>query len=144
MTQVTSGVFPLSDPNGAPDWMVTEPGTFVGEWQSDLVGMLSLACQIRLMVGTQQGGAAVLAYLQSSLDQGSTAYDVAMVDFASGSRAVALSIAQGISDPTDQQEANPAEVEGVILPILGDRLRLKLVVSGGFTNTTLSARFIPA
>jgi hypothetical protein len=123
--------------------MISEPGTFVGEWQGDLAGMTNLACQLRFMVGISAGAPTVVAFLQSSLDQGSTAYDVAVVEFAAVSRPVALSVLQGTSVPTDEQEAGP-EAEGIAMPILGDRLRLKLVVTGNYTNTTLSARFIPA
>jgi hypothetical protein len=125
--------------------LISAAGTFIGEWQSNLAGMTTVACQLRFLAGG--GGTSVIAVLQSSLDQGSTAYDVAVVHFATAPRAVALSVLQGLLKPTDEgfggfDHTGAAEVESIVLPVLGDRLRLMLIVSGTYTSTTLSGRII--
>lgn len=136
-----AGIYPLPAPDGSPDWSITTAGTFTGDWQVGLAGIASLACQLRFMYGT--AGTWVRAILQSSLDQGSTAYDVAIVDFGTEARAVAMSIQQTAVDPVDESYDGEVE-EGLILPVLGDRVRLVLVVAGTYQNTTLSGRILPA
>ena len=65
------------------DFMVTAAGTQVGEWMEGLEGLLALAAQLRLAYGS--GGASIKAYLQTSLDQGITAIDIACFTFATAS-----------------------------------------------------------
>lgn len=67
-----------------PDWQITLSGTFVGDWLDDLAGMAALAAQVRFIFGT--GGATVKVCLQSSMDQGTTAYDITVVNFATAPR----------------------------------------------------------
>ena len=135
-----SGVYPLPTPEGAPDWSVSAAGTFTGAWQEDLEEMTAFACQVRFLVGTP--GNTVRVYLQTSLDQGMTAFDVAVLQFDTISRIAAFSVVQTSVAPADEFDAG-TQTEGIDLAVLGDRLRLKLVVDGAYTNTTLSARFIP-
>lgn len=139
---VSSDIFALP-PSGtdASDWQVTVAGTYVGAWVTDLAGMTSLAAQVRMLWGS--GGTSIKAYVQSSLDQGNTAYDVALVNFLAASRTAIFSIQQTTSAMLTPVEAG-AEAESVPVPVLGDRLRLKLVVVGTYVNTTVSARVIPA
>lgn len=139
---VESDVFALPPPgDAAPDWQISVAGTFVGDWVTDLAGVSLISLQVRLLWGA--GGTSIKAYLQSSLDQGTTAYDVAALVFAAASRAVVLSVLQTTSAVIVPVEAG-AEAEGVAAAVFGDRFRLKIVVVGTYTNTTLSARFIPS
>jgi hypothetical protein len=125
----------------APDWVVSTPGTYIGQWVTDLDGMTKLALQVRFMYGS--GGTSILAYVQSSLDQGNTAYDVASLIFGTTSRNTVLAISQTTSAVIVPVDA-AGEAEGVVAAIFGDRLRLKIVVTGTFSGTTLSARALPS
>ena len=112
MTVESSNIYPLGPDAITPDWQITSAGTFVGDWLGDLAGMAALAAQVRFIFGT--GGATVKVCLQSSMDQGSTAYDVAVVNFATTPRTAIV------------EEA----AEGIIAGVLGDRLRLKVIGTG--------------
>jgi hypothetical protein len=65
--------------------------------------------------------------VQSSTDQGSTAYGVAVVNFATTPRTAIV------------EEA----AEGIIAGVLGDRLRQKVIGTRVYQDTTLSARVMP-
>ena len=124
------------------DFVITDPGTQIGEWVEGLEGLLALAAQLRLAYGS--GGTAIKAYLQTSLDQGITAIDVACFTFAiaSGVKARNLSaLTPKTADvvPTDGALADDTSVDGV----LGDRFRLKIVSSGTYGGSTvLSGRLV--
>jgi hypothetical protein len=66
------------------DFAITTAGTQIGDWtETDLSGLLAMAAQIRLAYGS--GGTNVKAYLQTSLDEGTTAIDIACVVFLTAS-----------------------------------------------------------
>jgi hypothetical protein len=146
MTVESSNIYPLGPDPITPDWQITSAGTFVGDWLDDLAGMATLAAQVRFMFGT--GGVTVKVCLQSSMDQGATAYDIAVVNFATAPRTAIFEITamntaliapgEGGLDAVGQTEP-----EGIIAGVLGDRLRLKVTVTGTYQNTTLSARVMP-
>lgn len=139
-------ILPLGPDALTPDWSVTAPGTFVGAWQTELEGMESAAVQLRCLYGS--GGTGIVACLQSSLDQGQTAYDVAVVKFATAQRLVIFEVAGRtttavIAPGSNGLDAAAApENEGILAPVLGDRLRLVLIVTGTYAGTTLSARVL--
>jgi hypothetical protein len=86
--------------------------------------------------------------LQSSLDQGATAYDVAVVNFATVPRTAIFEIAALTTALIAPGEGGlnalgQTEPEGIIAGVLGDRLRLKVIVTGTYQNTTLSTRVMP-
>lgn len=123
------------------DFAVTTAGTQIGDWIDDIDGMLAATIQLRLAYGS--GGSEIRAYVQTSLDQGTTAIDLACVLFGTDgeTRVVNLSGLTPKSDaqitPTDGALADDTAVDGV----LGDRLRLKLVSTGTYAGSTvLSAR----
>lgn len=145
---VDSSIYPLQ-PSGtdATDWAITSAGTFVGAWTEDLAGMVRVASQIRWMYGS--GSGTVRACIQSSLDQGNTAYDVVIADFANASgtcvstTTTASTYDVNVSDGGINLAAQSVS-PGVKTSALGDRLRLKVVVTGTFVGSTLSARVLPA
>jgi hypothetical protein len=146
MTVEASNIYPLGPDAITPDWQITSAGTFVGDWLDDLAGMAAVAAQVRFMFGT--GGATVKVCFQSSMDQGATAYDVAVVNFATVSRAAIFEVAAvttALIAPGDGglNALGQIEPEGIMAGVLGDRLRLKVIVTGTYQNTTLSARVMP-
>jgi hypothetical protein len=108
--------------------------------------MGAVAVQVRVMFGT--GGATVKVCLQSSMDQGATAYDVAVVNFTAAPRTAIFEITgltTALIAPGEGgfNALGQTEPEGIIVGVLGDRLRLKVIVTGTYQNTTLSARVMP-
>jgi hypothetical protein len=118
------------------DITITAAGTQTATAVEDLDGMLAAAVQFRLAYGS--GGTSVKAYLQTSLDQGSTWIDVACftATTASAVRVVnlsALTPKTTLVTPTDGALSDDSAVDG----ILGDRLRLKVVSVGTYAGSTL-------
>jgi hypothetical protein len=124
------------------DFTITNAGTQIGEWVEGLEGLLALAAQLRLAYGS--GGTSIKAYLQTSLDQGITAIDVACFTFAIASAVKARNLSAltpQTSDvvPFDGTLADDTSVDGV----LGDRFRLKIVSTGTYGGSTvLSGRLV--
>jgi hypothetical protein len=139
--------------NDAVDWTISTAGTYVGTWADGLAGTDCIEVQMRFLWGAGSGG--VRACLQSSLDQGNTAYDIAVVDFAAVARTVIFAVRpvvsstihSGISDIVLPGEGGfdstgASQSEGVVTSVLGDRFRLKVIVAGTYTNTILSSRIL--
>lgn len=122
------------------DFPISGAGTYTGDSVTGLEGMLAACLSIRLAYGT--GGTSIKAYLQTSLDQGTTWVDIACVVYATVSESgilnfSALTPKTTVLTPTDAAMADDTAVDGV----LGDRFRLKYVVTGTYaTSTVLSAR----
>ena len=116
---------------------ITAAGTQTSDWTAaDLNGLLSMAAQVRLAYGS--GGTSIKVYLQTSLDQGTTAIDIACAAFttASGVKALnfsALTPKTTAVTPTDGTLTDDTAVDG----ILGDRFRLKVVSVGTYAASTV-------
>lgn len=130
----TPGIYSLGDIS------ITTAGTQTGEWMTGLAGVLAMSAQVRLSYGS--GGTNVKAYLQTSLDEGTTPIDIACIVFGTASENAVLNFS-GLTPkttqvtPTDGALADDTAVDG----ILGDRFRLKLVSVGTYAGSTvLSAR----
>lgn len=122
------------------DFAITAAGTAVGVPVTGLGGMLAATVQLRLAYGS--GGTTIRAYVQTSLDQGTTWVDVACVLFATASEVAILNFS-GLTPkttvlvPSDGALTDDTAVDGV----LGDRFRVKLVSVGTYAGSTvLSAR----
>lgn len=127
------------------DWSITAedtqfPNNADAEVVSDLEGLLALLLVIRFIYGS--GGTNCKAYLQTSLDQGTTWFDIACVVFttANDQKVVNLSALTPKTTPLQVSDASLTDntcVDGV----LGDRFRLKIVSTGTYADSTLlSAR----
>lgn len=115
---------------------ITTAGTQVGDWVEDLEGLLAMAAQLRLAYGS--GGTSVKAYLQTSLDQGVTAIDIACFTFTTASAVKARNLSAltpKTTDvtPTDGTLTDDTSVDG----ILGDRFRLKVVSVGTYGGSSI-------
>lgn len=124
------------------DFTVTTAGTANGTPQTGLEGIIALSWNLRLAWGG--GGTSIKAYLQTSLDQGTTWIDIACIAMLAASlhRVVNLS---GLTPkttlitPTDGALADDSCVDG----ILGDRFRTKLVSVGTYASSTVvSSRIV--
>lgn len=121
------------------DITITTANTYVTEWVTGFEGLLALAAQMRLAYGT--GGNSIKAYLQTSLDQGTTPIDIACVVFGLAGEVQALNFSALTPKltqvtPTDGALADDTAIDG----ILGDRFRLKAITTGSYVNTVLSCR----
>jgi hypothetical protein len=129
---MTGGIVSLGDyAIGAAD---TQTGTPV----ANLDGMTAVTIQARLAYGS--GGTAVKAYVQTSIDQGATWFDIACLAFTTAG-AVKLVNLSGLTPkgtpaaPTDGALTDDTVVDG----LLGDRLRVKLVSTGTYAGGTLAS-----
>ena len=121
---------------GQGAFQIVGPGTYVGDWITGLAGMLSASLQAQLLYGS--GGATVAVYFQTSFDQGQTPIDIAAIQFttASGTDVVNLSALTPRTTPlvpTQQALAAGSSNDG----LLADRLRVVVVVTGTYGNSTL-------
>ena len=145
MTVGTSRIFPLKpDIGDAADFQIAGSGVIIGSATDGLGGMEGFNCQVRFMLGTGSGGCRV--YIQSSLDQGSSWFNIAVTEFDVVSVPWIFAVrtaTTGLVTPVAGASGNSPETTGVITSVLGDRLRAYIIVSGTYVNTTLSVRVMP-
>ncbi len=136
----TTGTLSLSDIS------ITTADTYVGTPVTGLAGALAATVQLRFEYGS--GGTDARVFVQTSLDQGSTFFDLACVLFGTVSETAILNFS-GLTPslfvnspasplaPTDGAISDNTAVDGVI----GDRFRIKVVSTGTYaTQTLLSSR----
>lgn len=125
------------------DFTITAAGTQTGDWVEDFDGVVALCAQLRLAYGA--GGTTIRAYLQTSLDGGTTIIDVACVLFTTASEVAvfnfsAMTPKTSQITPTDAALADDSTIDGIV----GDRYRIKTVSTGLYSGSTvLSARVNP-
>jgi hypothetical protein len=143
-----SQVFALQPEGGDADFVIAGPGTFTGVWTTGLAGMQQVAVELRFLWGSSNGGS-VKALLQTALGDDTPAFDVAQVSFAGAARTVVFELYGGttaVVDPSAggvDSTGNDVLPDGLVCHVLGDRLRLMVIVSGTYANTVLSARVLP-
>lgn len=123
------------------DFQIAAAGTQTGTAVTGLAGMTALTLSCRLAYGS--GGGTLVAYVQTSLDQGTTWIDIARLDFATagGQKLVNLS---GLTPRTTPLTVAALGAEGCNDGILGDRLRAIIVSTGTYADSTvLSIRAMP-
>jgi hypothetical protein len=118
------------------DHSITSAGTITGDWIEDMDGLLGMTAQMRLAWGS--GGSSLKAYLQTSLDGGTTAVDIACVVFGAASETALLNfsaLTPKITQvtPTDGAMTDDTAVDG----ILGTMFRVKLVSTGTYASQTV-------
>ena len=118
--------------------------TAISEAQTPILnldGMTAVTVQARLVMGT--GGTSAKAFVQTSLDQGNTWIDIACFAFTT-TGAVKVMNASGLTPrttpitPTDGALSDDTVLDGV----LGDRLRVKVVTTGTYSNAVVSVRAV--
>jgi hypothetical protein len=103
-----------------------------------LAGLTALSCQIRFLWGS--GGTKTNVYIQSSLDQGATWFDIANIAFttASGSEMLNLSGMTPVTTPTPPTYLTLSDNTTVNGP-LGDRIQAQVVSTGTYGGSTLAS-----
>jgi hypothetical protein len=111
---------------------LTPAGVYVGDWIEDLNGMLSASLEANFQYGA--GGTNVDVYIQTTLDDGNSAIDIAHVQFgtANGTEVMNLSALTpvGLYVPLSQALAANSVKDG----LLGTKLRAVVVVTGTYTG----------
>ena len=135
----SSREYPLLGPVGTTgDFAVTTAGTYLGQWVSGLDGMRSMSAQLSLSGAS--GGTTIDAYLQTSLDGGATAIDIANEHWTTSPAVKVLNFFTDVEvdafAPTDGSMSSNTNQQG----ILGNMVRLKLVTVGTYTNTVVAGR----
>lgn len=117
---------------------VPAAGTTIGSTFSGLGGMRDLDLEAIFAYGS--GGTTAKAYVQTSFDAGATWVDIACFAFATASASKVSSITGELAPasqafaPSDGALADNTIVQGV----LGDQLRVKLVVAGTYAESTIT------
>ncbi len=133
---VNSGTFSLGDIS------ITTADTYVGAPVISLAGALSVTFWLRFEYGAGSGDARV--YCQTSLDQGSTFFDIACLVLGAAAETAIFNFTSSTPSlfsgspptplvPMDGALADNSAVDGII----GDRFRLKIVTTGTFSGMTL-------
>ena len=101
-----------------------------------LAGMLAASLQVRLSGGT--GGTKINVYIQSSIDQSQSWFDVANIAFANtpGVELLNLSALDKLSTPTAPSNLTLAD-NTVLDGPLGDRLQAVVISTGTYASGTL-------
>lgn len=105
----------------------------------NLDGMNAASIQLRFSGGS--GGTNVNVYIQTSLDQGQSWFDVAAYQFGTAAAVEVLNLS-GLDKATPSAPANLSLASGTVLDgPLGDRLQMVAVVTGNYpAGTLLSGR----
>jgi hypothetical protein len=115
---------------------ITTAQTVTTEWVCGLEGVTAITVQLALAYGA--GGSTVKAYLQTSLDNGNSAIDIACFTFGTAGATKVRNLS-GLTPetvdvvPTDGTLADDTSKDG----ILGDRFRLKVISTGIYTGPTV-------
>lgn len=138
---MTLGLFGITTNNGASDLSIAGAGITICDPITGLVGLQSLTVSLRFAWGS--GGTSVKTYLQTSLDGGNRWIDIACVVFGVLSEEQVINLSaltpKGVTIPTDGTLADDTVVDGII----GDRIRLKAVVTGTYSgNSVLVGRIV--
>jgi hypothetical protein len=127
---------------GGTDFNVTGANTYVGDWTTDLDGMASASVQCDFRAGASVEGSEVRAYLQTSLDDGNTLVDIACMLFTGSERRV-VNIAADVTSQSAAVATDATLADDTVLGgVLGNRLRLKVISVGTWTNTYLGGRMV--
>lgn len=129
------GIFGLFNSDGE-DFTIDAAGTQIGAVVEDLDGLQSLGLHARFAYGS--GGTSCTVYIQTSLDQGTTWFDVACFAFATAglTRVMNLSALTPITTPaapTDGALTDDTALDGP----LGDRFRAKVISVGTYAGPTV-------
>lgn len=126
----------MENPGGLDlgDLAISSAGTFSGEWTANLEGMFEADLFFNFRWGS--GGTKVQVYFQTSLDQGSTPIDLWCMTATTASKARAVRIKPDgvVNTPTDGALTDDLLATGLVL---GDRLRVKYVVTGIYGGSSL-------
>lgn len=134
-----SGCYALTIDGG--DFAVTVPDVYVGAWVTGLEGMASMSVLLDFRFGTSDT-ADIHAYVQTSINDGATALDVACLKFNTVSDRRVFNLSATVSAPIVSASDTALPDNTLLNGILGTRIRLKLVTTGFYQNTVLAGRIV--
>lgn len=129
-------IYNLTVNGSSSDVTVTTAGTTICDAITGLTSLTATSIHARFVYGS--GGTACKAYVQTSLDQGTTWIDVACIAFATTNTTKVINLS-GLTPvttpatPTDGAMADNTCLDG----ILGDRLRVKVISTGTYAGGTV-------
>lgn len=129
-------IYNLTINGGSSDVTVTTAGTTICDAITGLTDLNAVSIHTRFVYGS--GGTACKVYIQTSIDQGTTWVDVACIALATtnATKVINLSGLTPVTTPTTPTDG--AMTDNTCLDgILGDRLRVKVVSSGNYSNGTV-------
>ena len=129
------GAFGLFNGSGG-DFQVGAAGTQTGTPLLNLAGLDAVSLQVRFAYGT--GGTQTNVFIQTSLDQGQTWFDIANIQFttSSGIEVINLSGLNSVTTPTAPTNLTLSPNTTLNGPI-GDRLQAVVVSTGTYAGGTL-------
>ncbi|MBP6818342.1 MAG: hypothetical protein KBC46_03460 [Ferrovibrio sp.] len=124
----------LSMTETGTDFTIGAAGSYVSRPVKDLYGLQAADVSVYFAGGA--GGTSVKAYIQTSLDQGTSWIDLYSFAALTSAKRTAVSLRPGgaIITPSDGALADDSLAAGIVL---GPELRTKLIVAGNFTGSPL-------
>lgn len=120
------------------NFQIGAAGTQIGTPQLNLQGLTGLSCQVRFAYGS--GGTKTNVYLQTSVDQGQSFFDIANIAFTTSSGVELINLSGLNSVTTPVAAVNLALADNTVLNgPLGDRLQAVVVSTGTYGGGTLAS-----
>lgn len=116
------------------DVAIAAAGTQTATAVEDLDGMTAVTLSARLAYGS--GGTAVVAVVETSINQGTTWIPVARLDFATAGLEKVINLS-GLTPRTTPLSVAALGAEGANDGVLGDRLRLVVTSTGTYAGSTV-------
>ena len=118
------------------DFTIAEAGTQIGDAVDGLEGIAEADVQVRFAYGSS--GATCKVFIQSSLDQGTTWFDLWCFAAATVAKTRARRIKPDGNELTPGDGALADDTVASAL-VLGDRLRAKIVSTGTYAGSTVTS-----
>jgi hypothetical protein len=129
------GPFQLTINGGA--FQIGAAGTYVGDIENDLAGML--ACAFQAQFAYTSGGTSVAMFVQTSIDQGQTWFDIWAQQWTTAGGIEAANVSALTPRTTPYAPVNQGLTPGTVEDgLLGDRLRAVVVVVGTYVQSALN------
>jgi hypothetical protein len=118
------------------DFTIGAAGTQIGVDVNNLAGLEAANLQMRFAYGS--GGTKTNVYVQTSLDQGATWFDIANIAFTTSSGVDVVNLSALVAVTTPVAPVNLALADNTTLNgVIGDRLRAVVVSTGTYSGQTL-------
>lgn len=118
------------------DFPITTAGTVLSDVIEDLDGALAMTLSARLAYGS--GGTSVKAFVQSSLDNGATWFDVWCASFTTAGAHKVVNLSGLTPKTTAATPGDGALTDDTVVDgVLGDLFRVKVVTVGTYAGSTV-------
>jgi hypothetical protein len=118
------------------DFTVGAAATQIGDEVDDIEGLQAVNLQVRFAYGS--GGTKTNVYIQTSIDQGQSWFDIANIAFTTTAGVEVVNLSALIAVTTPVAPVNLALADNTTLNgLIGDRLRAVVVSTGTYSGQTL-------